>query len=414
MALTPTARTAPTPTETTEGTERSFAGLAALVGPGQVRSFLDQSLGRDALRTALSADEARALFGWARLNAALAEHRLAPPRLRLERGGKDVTRGLFRERRPRRGPPLQDLDPRVLTERLREGATLIIDSASELSAPLRGLCAQLAGEFACACQANLYACWGTTQGFDVHWDDHDVFVVQVEGRKRWALYGMTERAPTRRAAASENRPQTPLEEVVLEPGDVLYLPRGYWHAAVGQGEPTLHLTIGLTRKTGGDFLHWLADHALADAAARTDLPLERDDRILAAHLSGLLARLAAEAPEALAALYRRHVEGHQALRPQLSFPFIGQERAWPPGAGIRLADGIARLSDAEGGCLLSWRGNEFTVDAALAEPLAALVAGETLAYAAMDAALPPDARPHLAAFVSDMVGRGVFQVEPAP
>lgn len=333
--------------------------------------------GRDAWRTRLEPAAARGYFGWDRLNQALAEHRLGPPRLRLERAGRDVTREAGKARRTGRGESLHDLDVAELTAALRGGATLILDAAHEMSPALQRLCAGLAAEFACAVQANLYACWGAVQGFDVHWDDHDVFVLQVEGRKTWRLYGATRPAPTRRDFHAEHpKPAEPREEIVLEPGDLLYLPRGHWHAAVGRGEPTLHLTIGLTRKTGADFLHWLADRSLSDAAVRTDLPLEQDDTALAARLGSLLQSLGEADPAELAQAYRRHVEAGQTQRPKLSFPFIGQSDE-PLDADMRLvlADGAASLRPAErtGYVVLRWRGVDFTLAGELEPALRRLV-----------------------------------------
>ncbi|WP_374469498.1 cupin domain-containing protein [Phenylobacterium sp.] len=353
------------------------------------------------------------MFGWPELNRALAEHRLTPPRLRLERGG-DWTKGLFRSRRTRRGELMQDLDPAVLTERLRDGATLILDAANELSPPLQALCAGLAADFACSSQANLYACWGTSQGFDVHWDDHDVLVIQVEGRKHWRLYGATRPSPTRKDLHAEHpKPAVPIEELVLEPGDILYLPRGYWHAAVGLGEPTLHLTVGLTRKAGSDFLHWLADHLLSEADVRADLPFEQGDAVMGAHLSGLLARAATLDPEALGRAYRRHVEAAQAQRPELSFPRIGRpDEAFGPQTRFTLADGAARVIEAElGEVVLSWRGTEFRVAHSLAAPLRALAERRILAYADIEAALPEDQRDKLPAFLGELVRRGALVVQ---
>ena len=342
----------------------------------------------------MAPEAARALFGWPQLNAALAEHRLAPPRLRLERAGGDVTAGIFRSRRTRRGALLQDLDAAALMARLREGATLIVDAANEISPPLQQLCAELSAEFVSSCQANLYACWGDTRGFDVHWDDHDVFVVQVEGCKRWALHGATDLAPTRRRPAPEaTAPQTEPELVVLEPGDVLYLPRGFWHAAVGLGGPTLHLTIGVTRKTGADLLHWLADELLADPAARADLPFEAGDEAVGARLSALLAKAAAQDPSTLARRYRRHVEAGLVQRPQLRFPDIGGEEPLTPHARVQLAQGAARVEVSDPGVVLSWRGVEFTMAAALEGPVRRLVAGEAVSVAEFRQAAftaPPD------------------------
>jgi ribosomal protein L16 Arg81 hydroxylase len=375
-------------------------------------AFLAGAFGRDAWRAHLGAGAAAELFGWPRLNAALAEHRLAPPRLRLERGG-DWTKGLFKTRRTRRGEQMLDLDPAVLTARLREGATLILDAANELSPPLQGLCAGLSADFACASQANLYACWGTSQGFDVHWDDHDVLVIQVEGRKHWRLYGATRAWPSRKDLHAEHvRPEVPLEELVLEPGDLLYLPRGYWHAAVGLGEPSLHLTVGLTRKTGSDFLHWLADHLLAEADVRADLPFEQGDAVLGAHVSGLLARAAALDPEAVGRAYRRHVESAQAQRPQLSFPNLGAASdVLAPGARLRLADGAARLTRTGEEAVLSWRGTAFRLDGRLEAPLARLVQRQALTARELGAALPQAEQDAVTALVRELLRRGVLVVD---
>lgn len=405
-----------TPTERTATPDPGFRGLAALIGVGEVAGFLQRRLGQDAYRTRMAPGAARALFGWPTLNAALAQHRLSPPRLRLEQGG-DATAGAFKTRRTRRGAVLHDLDPAVLTERLRGGATLILDAANEVSPPLQALCAALSAEFRAACQANLYACWGTSQGFDVHWDDHDVFVIQVEGAKLWRLYGSTQAAPTRRdPCAPQERPASPLEETVLEPGDVLYLPRGYWHAAVGLGGPTMHLTVGLTRKTGADLLHWLIDQTVTEDTVRRDLPLEQTEAALGAHIAGLLATLSSKDPAELGRLYRRHVEAAQAHRPKLSFPFIGAAGEVPAGMKISLADGSAGLRRAErtDAVVLSFRGTEYTVAAELHAALDALVSGQALTQAEFTTRTEPAARALVPEFIARMTGEGVFVIAHEP
>lgn len=412
MATEPTATIRTLPTRPSAEPAR-FKRLAELIGQEAVAGFLDERLGVDAFRTRMAPEAARRLFDWRTLNAVLSEHRLAPPRLRLEQAGADATAGLFRTRRTRQGALLHDLDPGVLNARLRDGATLILDAVNELNPPLQRLCAGLAAEFGAACQTNLYACWGTTQGFDVHWDDHDVFVVQVEGRKRWALYGATRAAPTRKDLHGQHpRPEAPLDEIVLEPGDVLYLPRGYWHAAVGLGGPTLHLTIGLTRKTGADFLHWLADQALAEAAMRADLPLERDDATLAAWIGGLIAALSAREPEALAEAYRRHVEATQAQRPALSFPMIGADEAMDARVRLALAPGAAHVRREAEAVVLRWRGADYRIAPELEATIRRLCDGDALTAETFEAAVPTPLREMVRPFLAEMVGRGVFVARP--
>eukprot|EP00443_Scrippsiella_acuminata_P022019 CAMPEP_0115178840 /NCGR_PEP_ID=MMETSP0270-20121206/6106_1 /TAXON_ID=71861 /ORGANISM="Scrippsiella trochoidea, Strain CCMP3099" /LENGTH=692 /DNA_ID=CAMNT_0002591811 /DNA_START=1 /DNA_END=2075 /DNA_ORIENTATION=- len=69
-----------------------------------------------------------------------------------------------------------------------------------------------------------------------HVDDHDVLVLQQDGAKSWLLLDTA----TREVAA----------EVVLNAGDVLYLPQGVPHHARAHsdgGQPSLHLAVGLHR-----------------------------------------------------------------------------------------------------------------------------------------------------------------------
>ena len=355
---------------------------------------------------------APALFDWPQLNDVLAHHRLGPPRLKLEKDGGDAGKGVFRERRTSRNHPIHDVDLPLLYERLREGATLILDAVNELGGPLQALCAGLASEFSASSQANLYACWGTSQGFDVHWDDHDVFVIQLEGAKRWMLYGSTRPSPLRRDLDADHpRPTEPLEEMVLEAGDMLYLPRGYWHAAVGTGGPTLHLTVGLTRKTGHDLLGWLADQALAADIVRADLPLEADDETLGRHVAAVLAALGATEAADLGRRFRRHAEARRTQRPATSFPFIGKaSQPYADGLSIRLSEGAARLAPAKdpAAFVLSHRGVEYTLAGPLRPAITSMVLGKTLTFGELQSASAPASAEQVATFVTEMLGRGVF------
>ena len=65
----------------------------------------------------------------------------------------------------------------------------------------------------------------------------------------------------------------PIWEQTVEAGDLLYIPRGWWHVAVPCDEPTLHLTVGLEMVTGVTFIKWLADRAAQREHCRADVPL---------------------------------------------------------------------------------------------------------------------------------------------
>ena len=323
---------------------------------------------------------------------------------------------MFQERRPRPGQVLHDIDVAGLYAELRGGATLILDAVNELHPPLRRLCEGMAAEFRAYSQTNLYACWGESQGFEVHWDDHDVFVVQVEGAKRWDLYGLTRPAPLRREREPAPRPAGPPEQVVLEAGDLLYLPRGYWHAAVGLGEPSLHLTIGLSRKTGADLLHWLADEAVTDPRVRADLRLEADDAQLGAQISEILSGvLAATDPAELGRRYRRRVESTARPRPQLSLPHIGRpQEPVGPRARLRLTAGTAEVRPGEppGAIRLSHRGVVFTLAGETAAAISPLAAGETLSCAEVVRRCAGAGEAQVLEMIEELLRRGVLALEP--
>ena len=100
---------------------------------------------------------------------------------------------------------------------------------------------------------NVYAGWRGSHGYDVHSDDHDVFILQVFGKKRWMLYD-------RKSTIERGTlPPDPLWDQVLEDGGLLYIPRGFWHVAMPLEEPCLHLTVSVSNPVATDFLLWLAE-----------------------------------------------------------------------------------------------------------------------------------------------------------
>lgn len=71
----------------------------------------------------------------------------------------------------------------------------------------------------------------------------------------------------------------PYLQCVLNPGDVLYIPRGHWHYAIATGDPTdenyapsLHLTLGIDCQTGLDWIGWLREELQDNPEWRSNLP----------------------------------------------------------------------------------------------------------------------------------------------
>uniref|UniRef100_A0A1I8Q8M4 Bifunctional lysine-specific demethylase and histidyl-hydroxylase n=1 Tax=Stomoxys calcitrans TaxID=35570 RepID=A0A1I8Q8M4_STOCA len=107
--------------------------------------------------------------------------------------------------------------------------------------------------FHCLVGANAYLTPPNSQGFAPHYDDIEAFVIQIEGRKRWRLYKPRTSAEILPRESSQNFTQKeigkPILEEVLEPGDVLYFPRGTIHqASTEPGYHSLHITLSVYQK----------------------------------------------------------------------------------------------------------------------------------------------------------------------
>lgn len=98
-----------------------------------------------------------------------------------------------------------------------------------------------------------------------------MLVLQLHGSKRWFFHGQPHLDPVKSLPEFAVPPGLPAErELLLTPGDILFLPRGEVHHAEGTGEATLHLSIGLKHAKGADLLRWMVDQAAAEDVLRED------------------------------------------------------------------------------------------------------------------------------------------------
>ena len=86
-----------------------------------------------------------------------------------------------------------------------EGATIVLNHLHLLHEPLAAFCRALERDLSMAVQANVYLTPGNAQGFKTHYDTHDVFVVQLEGSKRWEILGRLMEHPLRGQSYDSDR-----------------------------------------------------------------------------------------------------------------------------------------------------------------------------------------------------------------
>ena len=109
-------------------------------------------------------------------------------------------------------------------------------------------------------------------GVGPHVDSYDVFLLQVQGRRRWRIAppgddSLVPGLPLRILAKFDAQ-----SEWVLEPGDMLYLPPGWGHDGVAQGGDCMTASIGFRAPRAGELagalLQRMADELTE--AAHTD------------------------------------------------------------------------------------------------------------------------------------------------
>ncbi|HEY4067147.1 MAG TPA: cupin domain-containing protein [Burkholderiaceae bacterium] len=139
-------------------------------------------------------------------------------------------------------------------------------------------------------------------GVGPHVDSYDVFLLQIEGRRRWRIG---------RVAQPELVPDVPLkilanfeaeQEFLLEPGDMLYLPPGWAHDGVAEGE-CMTCSIGFRASGRDELAREVLQRMLDGADADRPGPLYRDPKLEATAEPGRIpGALAAFATDAVARL----------------------------------------------------------------------------------------------------------------
>lgn len=278
--------------------------LTDLLHPFSLEAFHADHDDRAPLHVPADAGRAKAdLLSWARFNQLLDQRSIwTAQTLKVVFGGNPVPPHQYCSEVRVRGVRALRPDPAKVQILAAQGASLIADDAQFLHGPIRALVEPLSRAFAGAVDANIYCSFGGVQAFGTHYDAHHVFAVQTEGEKVWRLYENRAEAPEsfpadspdlRRRIADARGPV--MREVTMRAGDVLYLPRGWYHDALASSEASLHVTFSVTPLTGRAVLRSLDDLIGADPACRAWLPPAGRDggEALKAHLADLAERLAA-------------------------------------------------------------------------------------------------------------------------
>jgi 50S ribosomal protein L16 3-hydroxylase len=102
-------------------------------------------------------------------------------------------------------------------------------------------------------------------GVGPHFDSYDVFLLQVQGRRRWRIGRQDDLRLRRDVPLKILARFRPEQEFVLEPGDMLYLPPQYAHDGIAEGECQTY-SIGFRAPRRGELAQELLQRLADDAA----------------------------------------------------------------------------------------------------------------------------------------------------
>jgi ribosomal protein L16 Arg81 hydroxylase len=326
---------------------------AAHWGRAPLLSRAGELRGPDGFRDLFSPDDADEL---------LSRRGLRTPFLRVAKQGTVLPAGRFTGG----GGAGAEIGDQVLDEQVlrlyADGATLVFQGLHRIWPAVVDFAGRLGRELRQPLQVNAYLTPPGNQGFATHYDTHDVFVLQVDGRKRWRIHEPVLPDPLERqawggradeVAASADGP--PALDVELTPGDALYLPRGWLHAASAQDERSLHLTVGVRALTRYAVVEELLALAAEDRRLRASLPFgldvgdpEQVEPELTETVEALRDWLASAPPEAIAARLRDRAGPASRPAPIRPLAQFDAARSLTADDRIRLRPGLPARLVAEG------------------------------------------------------------------
>lgn len=168
------------------------------------------------------------------------------------------------------------IDPVAVFKLFSKGTSIVLSNMQRKLPKLTALCRSLTAETSIPFQTNLYLTPPRSQGFRLHYDTHDVFILQIAGSKNWRIYDSPVELPARGRgySAYKQEPGALSDKFVLQQGDLLYMPRGWYHEAISDESTSLHITLGANSVTWSDFLfEALALACLKDVSFRRSLPV---------------------------------------------------------------------------------------------------------------------------------------------
>jgi hypothetical protein len=167
------------------------------------------------------------------------------------------------------------VDTSRFLEYMASGFSLAVTRIDSYAPHLKTLCQSIRSTLREQIKMGVIVTTGKGGAFTLHYDPEDLIILQVEGRKRWKIFGPPVVNPIAGMAQTAPPEDTLLFDEILEPGDFLFLPAGNWHRCENESSRSLHLGVFFQPPSGVDVIKAVTSGLLSNDEFR--VPLTRLD-----------------------------------------------------------------------------------------------------------------------------------------
>ncbi|MDO8595447.1 MAG: cupin domain-containing protein, partial [Sulfuricaulis sp.] len=142
------------------------------------------------------------------------------------------------------------MDKSVIDQHLRDGASVVLEGLDMLDPAINVFAAGLDAGLPCSLvNAVAFFSQRGNEAYRGHLDSDDVLVIHVAGEKRWRLFARQSPRRTNMHDLPPSQMGKQIADIVLRPGDALYVRSCVPHVCDTQGSHSLHLSFDLADRT---------------------------------------------------------------------------------------------------------------------------------------------------------------------
>jgi hypothetical protein len=308
--------------------------ISEVLAPLSLSQFKLEVSKKNPLRIVGSSQRFATLFSWSTLNTVLAHHALDASQISVAVAGKRIAEEEY----------LNSQSPYSfrtkitpgLAKQMKAGALLTLGGIDEIVPDITALSCQLERAFSAQVTATLEACISPPPGETAgpEWNLHDTIILQVVGATRFLYHGESQTQPIEWYSPFMREPPVggASQEVNLETGSVLFIPRGGWYQLLPSSAPCLWLIFAIFNATSWNLASWLIGRMKDYKLMRIDVPYEGDETARVEYLATMKRMFVEELDRKdLIGEFMQNWNGMADSRPHFDFPYSEPPNCWSDG-----------------------------------------------------------------------------------